>query len=96
MLIDKTTPKDLALKIEWIGLQNLSHREQKLAEGQVLQVSRHLPKILARALWSYFGKIPPEGLQTRTEEESRRCYNEREKARHLINDLVRDVFESNR
>lgn len=92
-MIDTTTPKDLAKKIEWIGLRNLSFSEKERVREELVDVSSHLPRLLALALWSYFGKRPPEYMVTRGSDSSLRTYREREQTKSYIKDLMSDYRE---
>lgn len=92
-MIDTTTSKDLAKKIEWIGLRNLSPSEKKRVASELEDVCRHLPRLLALALWSCFGRRPSENLETRESEFSVTSYLERENARLYIKELMADYQE---
>lgn len=89
-MIDTTTSKDLAKKIEWIGLRNLSYYEKQRVSDELVEVSCHLPRLLALALWSYFGRRPPEYMVTRGSDSSLRTYREREQTKTYIRDLLSD------
>lgn len=87
-MIDTTTPKDLARKIEWVGLRSLSRSERELLEGNLEKTSRFLPRVLAIALWSYYGHSFPDGLATQDASESLQSYKEREASRSLVSQIM--------
>lgn len=92
-MTDSTTPKDLAKKIEWVGLRNLSYAEREHVATVLIEVSQYLPRLLALALWSYFGEKAPEHLITRGAECSLANFKERESSRAMIKDLMSDYRE---
>ncbi len=92
-MTDTTTAKDLAKKIEWIGLRNLSYHEREQVRSDLVETSRHLPRLLALALFSFFGRKAPENLITRGTEGSLSSYRERERAKQLVNELMSDYAE---
>lgn len=95
-MIDTTTPKDLAKKIEWVGLRNLSWTEREAARKQILEVSCHLPRLLALALWSYYGLRAPDTLITRGPKSSLESYREREASKAWFHELLSDYLEEGR
>lgn len=92
-MIDTTTSRDLAKKIEWIGLRNLSYSEKERVGRDLVDVCCYLPRLLALALWSYFGRRPPEYMVTRGSESSLQTYREREKTKSYIRELMADYRE---
>lgn len=92
-MTDTTTPKDLAKKIEWVGLRNLSHAEREHVATVLVEVSQSLPRLLALALWSYFGEKAPKHLLTRAAEHSLQNFKERECARAMVKNLMSDYYE---
>lgn len=92
-MIDTATSRDLAKKIEWVGLRNLSHFERERVGEELVEVSCYLPRLLALALWSFYGRRPPEYLVTRGSESSLQTYREREKSKGYIRDLMADYVE---
>lgn len=92
-MTDTTTPKDLATKIEWIGLRNLSHAERAAVGSNLTEISRFLPRLLALAVWSYFGERPPAHLMTRSSESSVRSFYDRERSKSFIKELMADFHE---
>ncbi|MDQ8202340.1 hypothetical protein [Pelagicoccus sp. SDUM812003] len=92
-MIDTTTPKDLAKKIEWIGLRNLSGQEREQVREQLAEVCCYLPRLLALALWSFFGLRAPDSLITRGPKSSLKSYREREEAKAYIRELLSDQCE---
>ena len=89
-MTDTTTPKDLAKKIEWVGLRNLSHSEKRRVGKELVEISFYLPRLLALALWSYYGQRPPDSMATRGSESSLRTYREREMTKTYIRELMAD------
>lgn len=92
-MIDTTTSRDLAKKIEWIGLRNLSHSEKERVREDLLGVSCYLPRLIALALWSFYGQRPPEYMVTRGSESSLQTYRERERTKMYISELMSDYKE---
>jgi len=92
-MTDTTTPCDLAKKIEWVGLRNLSHSEKQRVKSELVDVGCHLPRLLALAIWSHFGKRPPDYLVTRGSESSLKTYRERERNKTHIRELMADYRE---
>ncbi len=92
-MTDTTTSRDLAKKIEWIGLRNLSHYEKERVRNELVEVSCYLPRLLALALWSFYGQRPPEYMVTRGSESSLQTYREREKTKTYIRELMADYRE---
>lgn len=83
-MIDTTTPKDLADKIEWIGFGNLSQTDVHHVARQLMEVSEHLPAILALGVWRHFGLKAPKDLTTKSAQGCLLSYREREKARKML------------
>ena len=92
-MLDTTTAKDLAAKIEWVGLKALSLAERERVASELLRVSSYLPRILALAVWKYFGEEPPEGMATRSARSSLEAFAAREEARTFIRDLMESYDE---
>ncbi|MBK1877767.1 hypothetical protein [Pelagicoccus mobilis] len=92
-MTDTTTAKDLAKKIEWVGLRNLSYHEKERVRHELVEVSCYLPRLLALALWSFYGQRPPEYMVTRGSESSLQTYRERERTKSYIRELMADYKE---
>ena len=91
-MVDTTTPKDLAEKIEWVGFSNLSRLEQEIVGESLPDVSLYLPRLLALALWKYYGEEAPNGLTTRGSECSLESYERRDEGRRFITGIM-DGYE---
>lgn len=89
-MIDTTTPQDLAAKIEWVGFQALSSRERALVGTSLEEVSRHLPRLLAIAVWACCGQMPPPALETRSAALTIDSFQRRQNARAFFRHLLRD------
>ena len=92
-MVDTTTPKDLAEKIEWVGFSCLSRSEQEAANESLAEVSAYLPRLLALALWKYFGKEAPESLLTRQSDSNLDKFERREQARAFVREIMADYEE---
>ena len=91
-MLDTTQPQDLAEKIEWVGFRNLSRSEKKCVGIQLHAVSRCLPRVLAHALWRFYGRKPPVDLETRPMEDSLQSYLRRDAGRKRIDALMNDTL----
>ncbi|MBC2606992.1 hypothetical protein [Pelagicoccus albus] len=89
-MTDTTTARDLAKKIEWVGLRNLSHTEKLRVGEDLVGISCYLPRLIALALWSFYGQTPPDYLITRGSESSLDTYRERERSKSYISELMAD------
>lgn len=92
-MIDTTTAKDLAKKIEWVGIRSLSRHELQRVREEKFEVSCYLPRLLSLALWSYFGMRAPDTLITRGPKSSLASYREREEAKARIHAIMADYRE---
>ena len=92
-MINTTTLEDLAKKIEWVGLCNLSRPEQRRVEAELEEVCRFLPRLLALALWSCYRRRAPDNLVTRSPAACAESDLERENARLYIADLMASYRE---
>ena len=90
-MIDTTTAKDLAEKIEWVGFRNLSRRERAEVGERLPEVCRFLPRRFSLALWKFYGREVPESLETRSSEESLECFARRDEARQFVDALMADA-----
>jgi len=88
-MTDKTTGRDLAEKIEWVGFSNLTGKEKAMVGEELTSVCRHLPRLLSKALWRYYGKEPPFGMETRSSEGNMENLVRRDQARQFIEMLMK-------
>lgn len=87
-MVNTTTTKDLARKIEWVGLRSLSGTERERVAEELFEVSCYLPQVLAHAVYRFFGETAPDHLITRSADSSLRAFHKREEARRFVREVM--------
>lgn len=88
-MLNTTTPRDLAQKIECIGFQSLSRTEKKQVEKLFFVVRRYLSKSITIALSIRFDIDRPEEIRKHNQESANLDFNNWLVAQDEINHELR-------